>query len=412
MTCSRRSYLLPPQKTAVENDKRKKTTLSSDPSSSLVNIVTASNSYTIYIQHVCIHKHHKSRSRSNSIRSEKKSSIHRELLIELTHSGESQRRKMVGLPYKQLLLGFVETSREVHRIFLKNGRLMALIAAVSTLLYSILYLANFLSLRPLVNDFLVKLSLLLMTSPTSTEFANLSIGLLHDIRWLSGVEWVFILAYFAASVLFSAATILASALSHAGQDNLVAGPRDVARATARCWKRLLVTYLYVSIFGLGCISLLLAILLPLMLSSGPAITAITLCASLLYAYPAVVWTLGTVVSALEEKSGMEALGKAGQLVKGGLVLKGLCLSVAVTLLSFGVTQIQRLATGNVRSQYTYLLIGMVEVNGLWLVRMYELMAFTVLYYEGKRNHKEETEMVLDMDYTKIPSLPLVAENLP
>lgn len=67
---------------------------------------------------------------------------------------------------------------------------------------------------------------------------------------------------------------------------------------------------------------------------------------------------------------------------------------------------------NIRSQYTYLLMGLVLVNGLWLVRMYGLRAFTVLYHEGKRNHGEETEMILGLNYTKIPSLPLITENLP
>ncbi|OWM89934.1 uncharacterized protein LOC116193638 [Punica granatum] len=312
---------------------------------------------------------------------------------------------------KKQLTGFMETVRETEKI-LRNGWLMASIAFFTTLAYSLLLLANFLSFRSLVTDLIVKWTPLLVISPSSAEFANLLVGMQNDFRLFVGAGWVFVLAYFLASVLFSTATVIASAIIHTGQSDL-SRPRDVALAAARCLKRPLITSFYVSIFGLGYMFLLLAILLPIMLSR--AISFITVatcvCAMLFYAYLSVVWTMGMVVSVLEEKSGMEAFGKAWQLVKGGLDLKGFGISLLVTILSYGVGQIWKVAIGS-RSSYVLLLVGLVAVNGLWLVRMYGLTGFTVLYYEGKRNHGEETETVLGMDYTKIPSLPLIAGNLP
>lgn len=132
------------------------------------------------------------------------------------------------------------------------------------LLLTLSLLTNFLSIRPHAADLLVKQSLFLVMSPTGTEFAHLLIRLEDDIHQLFSVEWVFIFAYSTASIIFSAATILTSAPSITGQGNLT-GPGNMALAAAGCWKRPFVTYFYVSVFGVGYVFLVLAILLPHML---------------------------------------------------------------------------------------------------------------------------------------------------
>lgn len=309
------------------------------------------------------------------------------------------------------LLSFFQTLIEAHRIFLRNGRLMVSIAASTALLYSLLLLTIVFSLRPAVGHLIANQSLLLITSPTSTEYSYLLMSIQKDIRLFFGLEWVFVLLYSTCSILFSTVTIYASAAAHGGK-NLSA--MDLGIAVARSWTRPFVTFFYITLFGIGYLFLVIALTIPLVLPSANIATVI-LCilAALFYAHLAVVWTLGLVVSILEEdKSGLEALAKAGRLVKGKKV-HGFVLSLVIVALSILMSQVARLVSVR-QSNGASIAIGLVMLNSLWSVRMFGLMAYTVFYYECKKFHGEESnELMVSLEYSKIPAnTPLVAENLP
>ncbi|KAI3423783.1 uncharacterized protein J3R85_010790, partial [Psidium guajava] len=229
-------------------------------------------------------------------------------------------------------------------------------------------------------------SMLLITSPTSTEYSYLLMSIQKNIGLFFGLEWVFVLLYSLCSILFSTATIYASAIAHGGK-NLSA--TDLARGVARSWTRPFITFFYITLFGVGYLFLVVALMVPLVLPRAK-IATVTLCilAALFYAHLAVVWTLGLVVSVLEEdKSGLEALAKAGRLVKGREV-HGFALSLVIVALSILTSQAARFVSIR-QSNGAYVVIGLVMLNSLWTVRMLGLMAYTVFYYECKKFHGEE-----------------------
>ncbi|KAF8033840.1 hypothetical protein BT93_C0183 [Corymbia citriodora subsp. variegata] len=310
-----------------------------------------------------------------------------------------------------MLLSFVQTLIEAHKLFLRNGRLMVSIAASTVLLYSLLLLTNIFSLRPAVGHLIANTSMLLITSPTSTEYSYLLMSIQKDIRLFYGLEWVFVLLYSVCSILFSTMTIYASAAAHGGK-NL--STKDLGIAVARSWRRPFITFFYITLFGIGYLFLVLALTIPLVLPRANIATVI-LCivAALFYAHLAVVWTLGLVVSVLEEdKSGLGALAKAGQLVKGREV-HGFALSLVIVALSILMSQVVRLVSVR-QSEGAYIVIGLVMLNLLWAVRMFGLMAYTVFYYECKKFHGEESNaLMVSLEYSKIPAnTPLITENLP
>ncbi|KAF8033841.1 hypothetical protein BT93_C0184 [Corymbia citriodora subsp. variegata] len=289
------------------------------------------------------------------------------------------------------LLRFLQTMIEAHKLFLRNGRLMVSIATSAILLYSLLFLANIFSLRPAVSHLIADLSTLLITSPTSTEYSYLLMSFQKDMGLLYGLEWVFVLIYSVCSILFSTVTIYASAATHGGK-NLSA--KDLAIAVARSWRRPFLTFFYIALFGMGYLFLVGALAVPLVLPRANTATVI-LCivAALFYANLAIVWTLGLIVSTLEEdKSGLEALAKAGRLLKGRQI-HGFTLSLVIMALSILMSQVVRLVSVR-QSEGAYIVIGLVMLTLAWAVRTFGLMAYTVFYYECKKFHGEESNELM------------------
>ncbi|KAK3221581.1 hypothetical protein Dsin_008606 [Dipteronia sinensis] len=109
-------------------------------------------------------------------------------------------------------------------------------------------------------------------------------------------------------------------------------------------------------------------------------------AAVFYTYLAVIVALAIVISVLEEKSGIEALGNAAQI---GM----------------------RLVTIDKSSTLSGT-IGLILVISICLVRIFWLMAYTVFYYQCKSIHGEEIGLQGSIQYRKKPStLPLVDENI-
>ncbi|XP_057514454.1 uncharacterized protein LOC130796163 [Actinidia eriantha] len=115
---------------------------------------------------------------------------------------------------------------------------------------------------------------------------------------------------------------------------------------------------------------------------------------------------------IEENSyGIEALGKASELVKGKRLL-GFALNFLFTLImalvGCGFTMIrndQKWVSTHI--VIVFLLIGF---NGLAMMLLY--MSFTVLYFQCKKIHGEEIELQGSLEYSKIPSNHLIVEDLP
>ncbi|KAI4381099.1 hypothetical protein MLD38_007207 [Melastoma candidum] len=271
------------------------------------------------------------------------------------------------------------------------------VASFGILLYSILVLTNFLTLRHFLASMTKKLASFLVTSPMSPGYVNLLVGLQQDISFFIGVELIFALGYSVTSLLFSTATVYGTAISHLGKDSERVDIRDLAKLTAASWKRPLVTSLYTSIFGIGYNFLEVAILLPLALQRATfATTVLGLVAGLLYAYLSIIWTVGFVVSALEDRSGITALGEAERLIKG-MRIQGYALSLFINVtLMLIIFLVWRLVSFK-RPWYNELIVYIV-VNLTWLVRMFGVICYTIYYYDCKSSHGEEvadTELMIN-----------------
>ncbi|XP_007014001.2 PREDICTED: uncharacterized protein LOC18589112 [Theobroma cacao] len=311
-----------------------------------------------------------------------------------------------------LIFDLLTLLADTYKIYLKNGRLMGFIAALVISLHTVLYLLNVFSVKSLITDLIAKQSHLIPTTPGTPEFTNLLIGTQKDIKIYAGVEWIFLLIIAVASLFLAISTTHASALIHGGKKISI---KDLVLRAVRSLKRPFVTCFYITLFGLGYIFLCLVTLLPLVLILGSEVTSsvfaipLFISAMVFYSYLSVVWNLSLVISVLEETFGIEALGKAAQIVKG-MKLQGFILNLLLTILPLLLSQCLRLITLK-QSEAIRVVITLLLLNSIWLARMFGHTAYTVLYYQCKKTHGEEVELQADMEYTKIPTAPLINENI-
>ncbi|XP_038700768.1 uncharacterized protein LOC119997678 [Tripterygium wilfordii] len=240
----------------------------------------------------------------------------------------------------EMISGFLGILRDAYKTFCKNVKLMLSVALLTLSFNSIIYLSNFVSIMPLTSDFFNKQTLLPTTTPGSPEFASLLLSIQQDLRIFVGVEWIFLIINFISALFITTVVIFASAYMHNGK---ALSFKELLLKTLKAWKRPLVTWFYVTLLASGFLIVFIIILIPVFLVMDspfkPSIVSIVLIVlvAVLYTYLAVVWTLALVVSVLEDKRGIEALGKAAQLVKG-MKLEGFLLNLVFTILSSGLLQ--------------------------------------------------------------------------
>ncbi|KAE8056801.1 hypothetical protein FH972_013540 [Carpinus fangiana] len=298
-------------------------------------------------------------------------------------------------------------------MFFQNVKLMASITMLILLLNSFLLISNIFSIKEVVVDFATKAMFLQITTPGTSEFYKLITALKEDVRLFAGVEWIFILAIYVTSLFSAATTISASAATYRGKDMSI---KDLLLGVVKSWKRPSITWFYITLLQSGYLFLTLATLFLFMLMFVgevflPAISWIIIIpATVFLSYLAIVWTLAFVVSVMEERCGIDALGKAGELVKG-LEMSGFFLNLVFGVLSYVVYQGFRLININ-QSAVVRLLIVLLVSNSLCLLKVFELMAFTVFYHECKKNKGEETEIHGSLEYTKIPATPPISADMP
>lgn len=307
-----------------------------------------------------------------------------------------------------MIMGFLETLRETQKMFLKNRNLIASITSVSLLLYSVLLLCNFFSIKPLITDLLAKQSLLFITSPSAAEFTDVLLAIRESLCTFAQVEYVFILAFSVISLFFSMATILASAITYAEKTLPF---KDLLSITVKSCKRTFITLFYVHLFIVGYVTLAWLFLFPMLLTSK--LRAVTLLLSILalifYVYLDILWTLATVISVLEERHGIEALGKASQIVKG-MEPHGFLLNLLFTVLSSTVFQGLGLISQK-QSPVITIIIGLIVLNCICLIRMCWFIAYTVFYWKCKKIHGEEVELQGTTEYSSSATTPLIHEYL-
>lgn len=298
-------------------------------------------------------------------------------------------------------------------MFFQNVKLMASITILILLLNSLLLISNIFSIKEVVGDFATKAMFLQIITPGTSDYYKLIIALKEDARFLARVEWIFFLAIYVTSLFSAATAISASGATYRGKDISI---KDLLLGVVKSWKRPSITFLYITLLQSGYLFFTWATLCIFMLMFVgevflPAISwIIIILATVFLSYLAIVWTLAFVVSVMEERCGIDALGKAGELVKG-LEMSGFFLNLVFGVVASVVYQGFRLININ-QSAVIRLLIVLLVSNSLCLLKVFEMMAFTVLYYECKKNKGEETEIHGSLEYTKIPATAPISADMP
>ncbi|BFG20795.1 hypothetical protein CerSpe_070690 [Prunus speciosa] len=290
----------------------------------------------------------------------------------------------------------------------------ALEASGVPILCSILFLSFMLSIKPPITDFALKARLLPAMSPGTPEFAILLRTLKGDLRLFVGLEWIFVIAFCFSSLFFATASILASAVTYCGKDMSI---KELLSRAVKSLKRPFLTWFYITLLRLGYCLFLIAFLVSLVLIfdltfTEPSLSSIIILLPVVFeAYLAVVWNLALIVSVLEEKCGIEALGKAGQLIKG-LRMRGLFLNLLFVALSYpvshGVHKFGKTVMSSNAARIPLLLLNSISC----LIIMFKLMAYTVLYHDCKATHGEELEMQGGTENTRVAFTPLISADLP
>ncbi|PSS21064.1 Potassium/sodium hyperpolarization-activated cyclic nucleotide-gated channel 1 like [Actinidia chinensis var. chinensis] len=309
--------------------------------------------------------------------------------------------------------GFVAILRESIKVLSKNGHAMATIAALSILLHSLLLFTNVFTIKAVIHDLVAKETLLLLIFAQGPRLTDLLVGFKKDIRIILGVESAILVVSSLVSLVSMGATIIVSSTS---KNNLTSKHMMLSRLARSCVRSLVTTF-HIALFLVGYIILVLAMLIlirfftdrPFALKFVSILFGIV--ASLSWIYLSVVWLLGLVVSVIEESCyGIEALGRAGGLVKGKR-LHGFALNFLFAMASVLVFEGCRMIIDR-NSLLCQIILGVLLIVFYCLVSMFQYMTFTVLYFQCKKADSEEIELQGSLEYSKLPSIPLDTKYVP
>ncbi|GFY80663.1 hypothetical protein Acr_01g0004720 [Actinidia rufa] len=299
--------------------------------------------------------------------------------------------------------GFVAILKESIKVLAKNGHAMATIATLSILLHSLLLFANIFATKTVINDLLAKETLLLLLVPQGPELADLLVGLKKDIRIILGVELAILIVSFLVSLFSMGATILVSSTCK----NILSFKDLMLSRLARSCARSLITSFHIALFLVGYVILFLTMLIPIrvFIDRPFALKFVSILfgivALLFWIYLSVVWVLGLVVSVMEESCyGIEALGRAGGLVKGKR-LYGFALNFLFTMALVIVFEGCRMIKDR-KSLSVQIILGVLVIVFYCLVAIFQYMTLTVLYFECKKAQGEEIELQGSLEYSKVP----------
>uniref|UniRef100_A0A1J3HBG1 Transmembrane protein n=1 Tax=Noccaea caerulescens TaxID=107243 RepID=A0A1J3HBG1_NOCCA len=293
---------------------------------------------------------------------------------------------------------------ESRTLFLKNKKLMFSVLVFPLLLNGLVYLFNVFAIKPEITNLINESSLSPTADPSSPEFIAHVMRIFADIRQLVASLYIFSTLHSIINLLSVLVIVHASALTHENENIKI---KDFPVFTLKSWKGPLVTSFYIFLFSLGYWSLFFIILFPLLMFSSSLYSlaaksgALLIIFVLFHSYLTIVWLLSMVISILEETYGIQALGKAAKIVKG-MKLKLFLLNLFFGLLSSGLVKILMLVDLQ-RSIAVTFTISLVLVTSIFAVSMFQLVTYTVAYFQCKSLQGQDVESLRDVEYTKLSS---------
>ncbi|KAI3446674.1 hypothetical protein Pfo_003339 [Paulownia fortunei] len=223
----------------------------------------------------------------------------------------------------------------------------------------------------------------------------------EDFALLLAVQIAFFLAFSMISFFSAISTILVSASSYTAKNLSL---KELFSIIGGTWTRPLITTFYVSGLAIGYFVVVVMLAAPLLMYRNLATLSVAILLGTtsftFYLYLFVAWALAIVVSVVEERCyGMDALGKAAALVKGKR-LHGFLLNICFNLVVLIIFQGYKMILGN-KVLVNPTIYGLVVLNVSSLVKIFLVVAYTVLYFQCKKDHGEEIELHGSLQYTKL-----------
>ncbi|KAL7587043.1 uncharacterized protein LOC111894826 [Lactuca sativa] len=315
---------------------------------------------------------------------------------------------------KKIFLQFLEFLKKWMVIMSKNGKLMAIVTSIYIIIASLFFVLNISTVKPMIFDIVTKSMMLPSQDPQGLVFAQLQNTMQKEFKIFLGTELAFIVGLFITSLIAQNAIILLIGSAH--KDEKISHINLILRMPQPL-KRTFITSFHVTLLRIGFlyISFFFVMVLIIVTSGNKIVSKLILWALLIlvvsmYLYFSVVWILSMVVSVLEECSGIEALGRAGRLVKG-MKLQGFLLNLLLNLLSYVFFHFLSKMMMVKQPALTQAILLFFLMGFICSITMFTFQAYTVLYFECKKNHGEEIELHGSVEYSKIPRVPLGEELL-
>lgn len=285
-----------------------------------------------------------------------------------------------------IMLGILGILREALKLTWKNKKFLLSITLFVLPPFTILSLGNNFLVFLLMSDVASKEALLSLDGNDQSKTKHALAGIQKDFRILVGIELCFFIALWMVVLVAMMTIVYSSAMAYVGKDFTYKGMLSRIKMTL---KRPAITWFYVSFFTAAYV-IFIMVLIWLVLPEGGAFIALVALMSLLalvvYLYLAAVWTLGLIISIIEDDCyGLVALSKAGELIRGRKV-QGFLLMLFLTVIAL----VLYACTG-------YLFVAssafdLLAVSLLCLVNFFAFVVYTVFYYECKKTHGEKLEM--------------------
>ncbi|CAF1949469.1 unnamed protein product [Brassica oleracea] len=269
-------------------------------------------------------------------------------------------------------------------------------------------LFNVFAIKPDITNSIQESSLIPMMDPSTPEYVSHLMKVFQDFQQFVVSSYIFSAVSSIINLLSVLVIVHASALTHKEENVKI---KDFPALTLKSWKGPLVTSFYIVLFSLGYWFVFVIVLFPLLLLStkldylAAKSGALFVLFSVFESYLAIVWYLSLVISILEETYGIQALGKAAKIVKG-MKPKLFLLNLFFGLVSFGLVQIVRRVDLN-SSFPVILTIGLVLVSSIAAVRMFQLVSYTITYFQCKGLQGKDIESLRDIEYMKLSSTTLI-----
>lgn len=304
------------------------------------------------------------------------------------------------------LSGFLDLVKAPLKILSQNGKLMAITATIYLILYFIALILLTLSANPYILDLSFKIFSLASSQPGTPEFNAILVDIREDIGIFIGIEAAYVVLFFFVALFAQTAVIIISSCYYTGYELSL---KELILKVSKTWTRPLVTSIWVQFLAIGYeFFFLFPFLVPSLVLFDHRTILITILIILailfigLSIYLSVVWSLGIVVSVVEDTYGYSALGKAKELVKGKRV-HGFLLN-----LFFFLVLVLIIVVGSKLSPAMPIVVVAIQTLLIGVISMFQFMAYSAFYFQCKNGMTKSGSL----EYSQIPTAHVLDEDLP